>query len=461
MEKRYSSLMKLPVYVFCIVFSLSACNSGNVRNNANAGDTATAQSNSSLSNGSSTTSSGSSSEHTVSTPESTDVLPFLDFIAPSIDLPSKPELRKEVKIHAAGTVVKRISDYSEFASGKMPHFNTSSDTQLAFAYSRHHPFSKDNTYILGNGGWRWRALWKADGTYFRAISQAGSGNAVWANTENDYIYLVDTDSGKSFSKTNVLTDKRTVLRTFPYSISIGESEGDISDNDKRVAFSSNNNGKVRITAYDIEQDTYTEQTLKRSFSELDWVSVSRSGRYILVAYQEGSRDVELYNWDLSFVRRIANQKHGDIGWDENGNECWFAIGFLEPDLSRTTIGKWRLSDNAYTEILGGPGRFNNRPESLSGHISARATDKKPGQVYVSLYDPDGPYTIFSLKTDGSEQIQFFGWHGSDTQNYYDEPHFATNRTGDVGVFKSNWGNSEDPTEMYLIYKDPDSKPPSE
>ncbi len=382
-------------------------------------------------------------------------LPFIDFMAPPVNLPSKPGLFEEVKISAAGTVVKRISDFWKFSSGEMPHFNATNDANLAFGYSRHHAFSKDNTYILGGGGWRWRALWHANGAYVREVTQAGSGEAVWSNTENDYIYLVDTDT-KSFSKTNVLNDSKTVLRTFPYSISMGESEGSISDDDKRVAFSSNNNGQVRVTAYDIEQDTYTEKTLSRTYSDLDWVSVSRSGNYILVAYDRGVRVVELYNWDLSFVRRITNQKHGDIGWDENGDECWFSIGHLEPDTSRTTIGKWRLSDNAYTEVLGGPGRFTNQPDSLSGHISATATDRNPGRINVSLTDPEGPYTLFSLKTDGSEKIQFFGWHGSDIQEYYDEPHFLTNRTGDVGVFKSNWGNSDDPTEMYLIYKDPDS-----
>lgn len=386
--------------------------------------------------------------------EPADMLPFIDFIVPPIDLPPKPLLHKHTQIHAAGTVVKRITDFSEFAAGKMPNFDASKDTQLGFAYSRHHPFSKDNTYILGNGSWRWRALWNADGTFIRTISQAGSGGAVWANTENEYIYLVDTDSSQSFSKTNVLTDKLTVLRTFPYSISMGESEGSISDDDKRVAFSSSNNGKVRLTAYDIEHDSYTERTLERSYSDLDWISVSRSGQYILVAYEKGARDVVLYNWDLSYVRRITNLQHGDIGWDENGDEHWFSVGQLEPDMSRTTIGKWRLSDNVYTEILGGPGQFSNHPDSLTGHISARATDQNPGLIHVSLYDPQGPYTLFSINTDGSELIQFFGWHGSDTKDYHDQPHFTTNRTGNVGVFKSNWGDADDPTEMYLIFKDP-------
>lgn len=383
------------------------------------------------------------------------VLPFIDFESPAESLSLKPDLRAGIKMSSLGTVVKRISDFSEFASGVMPYFNSSTDTQLGFSYSRHHPFSKDNTYILGNGSWRWRALWNRDGTYLGAVTQAGSGDAVWANTENDYIYLVDTDSERSFSKTNVLTDQRTVLRTFPYSISIGDSEGDISDDDKRVALSSNNSGKVRITAYDIEHDSYAETTLTRSFDDLDWVSVSRSGKYILVAYDKGSRDVELYNWDLSFVRRITNQSHGDIGWDENGDESWFGIGSIETDLSRTIVGKWRLHDNTFTEILGEPGKFMNQPDSLSGHISARATDRSPGVIHVSVTDPDGPSTLFSLKTDGSEKIQLFGWHVSEIEDYYDEPHFTTDRTGNIGIFKSNWGNKDQPTEMYLIYKDPE------
>lgn len=444
-------MKKTILIMFFILSTSSACHNGE-------GLTSTPSitpppTNSTISTGTSANSSEEVFESSHGIVKTSIELPFIDFISAPVDLPLKPGLRTDVKIPSAGTMVKRISDFTEFASGKIPNFNPSSDLQLSFSYTRHHPFSKDNTYILGNGSWRWRALWNADGTYLRTISEAGSGNAVWSNTENDYIYIIDTDQNKSFSKTNVLTDKRTVLRSFRYPISMGSTEGDISDDDKRVVFSSNDNGRVRITAYDIERDVYTEKTLNRSFSDLDWVSVSRSGKYILAAYQRGSRDVDLYNWDLTFVRRIVNQQHGDIGWDENGDECWFSIGRLEPELSRTTIGKWRLSDNAYTEILGGQGRFTNQPDSLSGHISARASDRRPGRIHVSLYDPQGPYTMFSLRTDGSEKIQFFGWHGSDVQSYYDEPHFATNRTGDVGVFKSNWGNSDDPTEMYLIFKD--------
>ncbi len=383
-------------------------------------------------------------------------LPFIPFTAPAENLPSKPGLYQSAKIPQLGTVVKRISDFSKFAGGQMPHFSAQNDSQLSHTYPRHHAFSKDNTYILGNGGWRWRALWKADGTFVREIQQAGAGEAFWSNTQNDWIYIVDSDDQKSWSKTNVLTDEKQVLHTFPYTINVGRSEGDISDDDTRVAFSSNNNGKVRVTAYDVRTDSYTEKTLNRPYSHLDWLSVSRSGNYVLVAYNVEPRNVELYSWDLNFIRRITNLQHGDIGWDENGDECWFSVGWLEPDLSRTTVGKWRLSDNAYTEVLGGPGRFSNRLDSLSGHLSARSTQDNPGVINISNYDDGGPYTLFSIKTDGSEMIQLFGWDGSEGLDYYDQPHFATNRDGSVGIFKSNWKNTNDATEMYLIYNDTDS-----
>ncbi|MCB1755269.1 MAG: hypothetical protein KDJ38_07090 [Gammaproteobacteria bacterium] len=384
-------------------------------------------------------------------------LPFISFTAPAVNLPGKPALGAEVKLSDTGTVVKRISDYGRAVSGDMPNFYDGNDSQLSHTYPRHHPFSKNDTYILGNGGWRWRGLWKADGSFVREIQEAGSGEAIWANTEDEWIYIIDHQDQKSFAKTNVLTDEKIVLRTFPYAIKIGQSEGDISDDDKKVAFSSNDNGSVRVTAYDIENDSYIEKTLSRSFSELDWVSVSRSGDYILVSYHKGVREVLLYDWDMNFIRRITNAQHGDIGWDENGDECWFSVGWLEPDTSRTTVGKWRLSDNAYTEVLGGSGRFRNSPDSLSGHLSARATDRTPGVVYISNDDDGGPFTLFGIKTDGSELIQLFGWDGSEINgNYYNQPHLATNRNGRIGVFKSNWKNSNDATEMYLVYRDPDA-----
>lgn len=368
---------------------------------------------------------------------------------PEQDVPlEKPDLL--VPFQMEENTAFRVSDY-ELLKDKMYDFEMDV-INIHHSYPRHHAFSKNNTYILGNSGWKRRALWKSDGTFVRQINQAGAnGSTRWSNTEDEYIYIVDTDI-KSFCKVNVLTDEKEVIRTFPYKIGMGKSEGSLSSDGSKVVFTSDDNGKVRLTMYNITTDTFTEKTLSRSYETMNWASVSYSGDYVLIAYDDNGKDLLLYNWSGKYIRRITRHGHGDVGFDENGDECWFGIG-SNPDIhSNSTIHKFRLSDNKSTLLLGGEGVFTNgdstNGESMSGHISAKATNVRRGVIHVSLNDPQGPYHFFTLKTDGSQEIEFWGWDNSTSSNW--GPHLTPDRTGRMGVWKSNWANDTNYEEMYLV-----------
>ena len=359
--------------------------------------------------------------------------------------------------------VKRISDYSWFSSNAA-NINTSDDSMICHNYAHKQVFNSDNTKLIFGGGWNKHAILNANGEYLFTATQ-GWEDLVWANTDPNVLYGRSTD-GSDYTKLLKITLNYSTGSTsistvidMPYDISIGKSEGDISNDDTKIVLTSNNGGSLRLDHVDIANGTSQSFTLPRNYSECDWAMVSPLGNYVVVAYNSGVRDVDVYAWGSSSkIRRITYQQHADLGLDQNGDECIVLTGHTE-GTNGTSVDKYRLSDNQKTVLFGGgagSGEFPNSSSqpSLDGHVSCSASRWGVPIAYVSAYSSSGgPHVLFGVKMDGSREVCYYGFHNSDVSEYRDQPHFNTDRTGKIGVFKSNWGNSSNHTETYLAWDD--------
>lgn len=395
--------------------------------------------------------------------------------------PARPGYLETIELTGFGSKVKRFTDVKKTSEQMGSGFSWRN--HLEVAYSTHHAFSADGNYIASNGAGNRKIIWNRDGSFNRVTNVGGRGVMLWMNTEPHSAFCLNDNGSnndpsgthmRKLHKINPFTDRVEVLRTFPYRIDLGGSDGRQSDDDERIAFVArpthwdvpNNAGddqQMRVICYDIKNDKINaDKTLPYKTGDVGGLTVTPSGKYVAFTHK---RRYLIYDWDLNFVREVDSPaQHGDFGWDENGDECLYMVGFIESygQAGRTSVGKWRLRDGKYTLLLGHPDKYNNNAasegESLSGHLSARATSISPEFVTVSLLDPAGPYTVFRLKTDGSQKVQNIAWCSDDNSlGYYCQPKAATNRDGSLVVFRSNWGaangDKSDPALSYMAWFD--------
>ena len=377
-------------------------------------------------------------------------------VFPSKVVPSKPAHLAEADFTTLGTKVKRLTDFT-WLSNNAANFDTSNDRMSNFHYSRRQVWNSDQSRILLFGAWRWCVMLNADGTYNRTLQQAGI-DRCWSNTSPHHIYTVDTSDYSQVYKVDVRDDSKTLVVDTPWNLDqIGLTEGNISNDDRYLVSTVNDGGNIRVVLIDILNTSYSSFTISRSYSELDWASISSEGGYIVVAYNSGLRDIDLYSLAGSKIRRICYQQHADLGTDSNGDECLVVVGHTvsgETGYPGTAVVKHRLSDDQKTLLFGGNDEFPNVSGQpvLDGHISASALEQ--GIAVVTSYSSSGgPHVVFGVKDDGSKDVVYYGFHNSSVTEYDDQPHGNVSRDGTMAIFKSNWANSSGHTETYIAYKE--------
>lgn len=206
-----------------------------------------------------------------------------------------------------------------------------------------------------------------------------------------------------------------------------------------------------------------------SVQDLDWVSVSPSGKYIVVDYADDTtgryHGVEVYDRNFNFLwQKPLGWGHSDLTIDANGDDC-LVMDVYNPDSNTTMYMKYRLSDGEATKLLETSALFYD-------HISCRNTEQV-GWVIISTYDNVGRLTvspdswlpfeneIFALKLDGSGETRGLAHHhsrrfspttpDSDTSVYWAEPHATVGQRGDRILFGSNWGIDVEQTNSVDAY----------
>ena len=355
---------------------------------------------------------------------------------------SVPNYLEEIIESLSNNRVIRISDETVFGCDC---------SQLRHRYSKNRPWNADETKIM-TGGSPSKII---DAETYEVLGNV-SVKSLWSNVDPDLTY--DAAGNSTFVKRNIVTGVTSTLRQFSQftSISVGYSEGNLSNDDRWVALIGINGNNKTLIVYDIENDEIVGELFKGTVG-IDWISMSQSGEYVVVSHNTSgsgaNRGVKSYNRDFSNETHLVNgHPHGDIGFDMAGNEVFVHYGNTGTTAS---IGYTRLDNGNTSGTFNYSGATGDRG-LWGGHVSTRNIDR-PGWAYIS--DQGHPNDvdrfeatreIFAIKLDGSNTIQRFAKHNTVTSSYLHESHAVPNRDGTKVIFASNWDNNAIEANTYPL-----------
>ncbi len=237
---------------------------------------------------------------------------------------------------------------------------------------------------------------------------------------------------------DVRKDTTEVIATFPgyCEFRIGPGEGNLSLDGRLIVIGAKK-GKDRIAfAYDIEQkQKYPDLVLNNV--TIDWVSVSASGKYIVLNGEiDGGKDrTQVYdlagNKTGELWEKYGRPSHYDLTIDENGDDIAVGVSKSKPDVGR--VIKRRLRDGKVTVLTSG---------GYAGHTSTRNV-RRPGWAYVT-YQGRGsswpPYCdeVVAVKLDGSMTAERIAHLHTKRIDYLTEAHAVPSPDGKRVLWASNW-----------------------
>ncbi len=281
----------------------------------------------------------------------------------------------------------------------------------------------------------------------------------WSNVNPDKIWGFQKEGFiRSYSIANNTISNLDQIQGYEF-VRLGPGEGNIDKNDHYVAFTCKNGMDMEVVIYDLQNlQTNIIQNFpgawgngdKDNLEFVDWVSVSQSGNYVGIMWNHnttsqanpfnGHFGVEIYDRQtMQFLRRITSYgNHGDFGYDQNGEEV-----FVQFWGETGTVNMFYL--NRMERVV----LSNNLDFNVEGHISCRNLNR-PGWAYISQDDPEETGVIVAMKLDSSGIVEYFGHHFSTASVYNESPMPCPTPNGDKIMFKSDWGNTANHTEIYVF-----------
>lgn len=200
-----------------------------------------------------------------------------------------------------------------------------------------------------------------------------------------------------------------------------------------------------IVSYDLSTDTVLGITTNLVSRNLDWVSMSPTGRYVLAGYLEGTRS---YNADMTNPRIVTEAaEHSDIALDRNGRDAYVYIDFNASSPTDGWLTSVDLATLQRTRIFD---LYDNANTSL--HISGKGYER-PGWVVVSSYNCKEPgawscekVMAVELATNGRILNLAHTYNCGDS--YWTETHAVVNRSFDAVYFNSDGGSCGIDAEVY-------------
>ena len=307
--------------------------------------------------------------------------------------------------------------------------------------------------------------WKVyDATTYQEVHTLSSMSpSYWSNTDPDLMWSF-RENGDVKKHTISTNNTQTVANIPGYVlIKLGPGEGNIDKNDHYVALVGK---KANL---DLDVIIFNLQTLQIDHTEtfagawadgpdyapkyIDWVSVSQSGDYVVINWNNALNEinnyyldqanvnhygVEVYNRsDMVFQNRIIPYgNHGDLGYAIDGDEVY--VQFYG-EFGGGKIYMHKLDGSASSIVL------NTHPDfGVSGHISCRNINR-PGWAYVTISELDESAQMVAVKLDNSSLVEHFGHHFSSALSYEQAAMAVASPNGDKICFKSDFGT--DPTPL--------------
>lgn len=259
----------------------------------------------------------------------------------------------------------------------------------------------------------------------------------WHPTEPDQMVFVKDDK---IGYWNVRKNSAEIVAQFGGGYSdfhIGPWEGNLSNDGRMVVVSGKRNGEQVAFAYDLaEKRKYPD--LAFDIDRLDWVSISASGRYIVLngSIEGGVPDqTQVFDREGNKVgdpwAEAGRPSHYDLALDEDGEDIAVGVSKIKPDDGR--VIKRRLRDGKMTVLTDG---------GYVSHVSARNGDR-PGWVYVTYQHPGPtwpPYwnEVVAVKLDGSRSVERIAKMHAPRTDYLTEAHAVPSPDGKRVLWASSW-----------------------
>ena len=304
--------------------------------------------------------------------------------------------------------------------------------------------------------------WKVyNATTYQEVQELSSMYpSYWSNTDPDVIWSFRING--DIKKYNVSTNTAQIVANIPgYEfIKLGPGEGNIDIDDHYVALvGKKNNGDLDVIIFNLQtfqiENTKTFEGAWGNGNEnfpayIDWVSISQSGNYFVINWNNGLGDINNYYLDqlgnnhygvevydstnMQYQNRIMPYgNHGDLGYAIDGDEVY--VQFYG-EYGGGTIYMHKLNGTGSTVI-------NTHSDiGVSGHISCRNINR-PGWAYVTESELAQSGQIIAVKLDDSGLVEHFGHHFSSALSYEQASMAVASPNGDKICFKSDFGT--DPT----------------
>lgn len=293
-----------------------------------------------------------------------------------------------------------------------------------------------------------------DGTTYQPLfgrSKSPGNEMSWHPAESGVMVYV---KGNIIGYWDVRKDKTQAVADFPgYSeFRIGPGEGNLSL-DGKIIVVDGKKGKDRIAfAYNLE-DRRKYPDLVFNDVEIDWVSISASGKYIVLNGRINSRkgdQTQVYDLEGNKFGELWSEygrpSHYDLTIDENGDDIAVGVSKSKPDDGRVT--KRRLRDGKVTVLT--PGEY-------ASHTSTRNV-KRPGWAYVTYQQRSptwAPYwdEVVAVKLDGSMTVERIAHLHTNRIDYLTEAHGVPSPDGKRVLWASAWGAASGrPIGAYVAHK---------
>ena len=371
-----------------------------------------------------------------------------------------PEYLKPVIDPVFKTKVTRIGDQKAYQD----FFKLSSaPPNVRHHYSRDQPWNVDGSLLLLSHPTKPAPI--LDGKTYQILRRANLPRwPLWSYVNPKKVYGITYNF--QFSSCNVdtcdTTDKKyDLIRDFskvtednPVAIdylSVGEGEGNISNDDKMAVFQAKSGKNTFLITFDILQNKVISRYQIPNGKWPNNVTMSQSGKYVVVNWGDANSarhtGLELYDANLNFIRQLApGYGHGDTAFNESTSKEYFVMMIYYTDNSTAGIKAYSLSANTNEDIdvlkMDNPGTPKFFP---AGHISCRNVNR-PGWCYISGTGKGqenrwiGYDEVFAIKLDGSQKVNRFAhMHRTTTNNEYLSLAMAVpNRDGTKVVWASDW-----------------------
>jgi len=278
------------------------------------------------------------------------------------------------------------------------------------------------------------------GDYFRWSNQNSNSFFVLNSSKQ---FIAGSIMHKNIDCSQILFDFKE--HGYEY-VEMGPNEGNIDNNDEYVTFvvKEYNDDTLYILLFDISEEKvvwvnpfFEGKWVKKHHWEvetLDWVSVSQSGKYILINTPNA-----MYHYDINFKnqtkleynwhgKQYSEGGHGDFCYDTQDQELFVqnigGAGVYSFNLEKPSENGKVLLNSPY----GG------------GHISCRNI-QRPGWAYITR-EEEGYKEVFALKLDNNTTPNVQEFSQTHAKYGHEESYGAPCPDGTEVIFNSHWGKDK-------------------